>query len=503
MKPAAGSGQQAAGQQPGICGFRFQPERVCRLPAARCPLPAARLPGSGIRPDALDMPEPRFPGPEAFGRPHSTRARRLRHQTDLTFLPLGLNICALRLAARDWRPRSSRGGQSQIAVRKSQIIRGDFDEVPHPGADSARHYLRQRVFGCQRAERRREGRAGPHPDRLAQQRRPARLLLCRRQISSASSATTRNRRWAAPCTSKSWCPSRSARRIPIVFLHGAGQTGVDWLQTPDGRPGWAYNFLDMGYVVYLQDFPARGRSQYVPGVDGTPDRLNLNIRTAPNLEEIFTASAARGDFPQAKKHTQWPGTGRIGDKIFDDFAKTQVQFLAGDRAGDADARCQRRAARHDQHAGHPADAFAGRRVWLAGRRRAAEPGEGDRDRSSRRRRRSGASTPPRWPTTTGGGLSWGVANSPIAYEPAVATPSELQTVLETQAPAAGKVPCYVQQEPARKLKNLQNIPVLLPDRRGQLSPHLRPLPREVAEPGRREDRVRRDGERRADAATAT
>ena len=33
-------------------------------------------------------------------------------------------------------------------------------------------------------------------------------------------------------------------------------------------------------------------------------------------------------------------------------------------------------------------------------------------------------------------------------------------MLETQAPAADKVPCYVQQEPARKLKNLQNIPVL-------------------------------------------
>ena len=76
-------------------------------------------------------------------------------------------------------------------------------------------------------------------------------------------------------------------------------------------------------------FPTRGRSQYVPGVDGTAGQLNLNIRTAPNLEETFTAAAARGNFPQAKKHTQWPGTGRIGDKVFDDFAKTQVQFLAG------------------------------------------------------------------------------------------------------------------------------------------------------------------------------
>src|ERR1700753_3660208 len=62
-------------------------------------------------------------------------------------------------------------------------------------------------------------------------------------------------------------PKQIKSPYPIVFLHGAGQTGMDWLQTPDGRPGWAYNFLDMGYVVYLEDFPARGRSQYVPGVD--------------------------------------------------------------------------------------------------------------------------------------------------------------------------------------------------------------------------------------------
>ena len=33
-------------------------------------------------------------------------------------------------------------------------------------------------------------------------------------------------------------------------------------------------------------------------------------------------------------------------------------------------------------------------------------------------------------------------------------------MLEEAAPAPDKVPCYVQQEPARKLKNLQNIPVL-------------------------------------------
>jgi pimeloyl-ACP methyl ester carboxylesterase len=253
-------------------------------------------------------------------------------------------------------------------------------------------------------------------------------------------------------------PKQIRSPYPIVFLHGAGQTGVDWLQTPDGRPGWAYNFLDMGYVVYLQDFPTRGRSQYVPGVDGTADRLNLNIRTAPNLEETFTASSARGDFPQAKKHTAWPGTGRIGDKIFDDFAKTQVQFLAGGRqetlTRDANVALL-------DMIGTPVilltHSQGGAFGWLIADARpnlvkaivTAEP----------------AAPPIKGVDTAkvayneGGGLSWGVANSPITYEPAAAAPSDLQTVLdETKEP--GKVACYVQREPARKLKNLQHIPVL-------------------------------------------
>mgnify|MGYP003338715154 CR=1 FL=1 len=80
-------------------------------------------------------------------------------------------------------------------------------------------------------------------------------------------------------------PKKIRSPYPVVFLHGAGQTATDWLQTPDGRPGWAYNFLDMGYVVYLEDFPARGRSQYVPGVDGTNENVlaELHGQLPPNL----------------------------------------------------------------------------------------------------------------------------------------------------------------------------------------------------------------------------
>jgi pimeloyl-ACP methyl ester carboxylesterase len=250
-------------------------------------------------------------------------------------------------------------------------------------------------------------------------------------------------------------PRQIRSPYPIVLFHGAGQTGVDWLQTPDGRPGWAYNFLDMGYVVYMTDFPTRGRSQFVPGVDG-----NLTIRTAPNLEEIFTAAAARGNFPQAKRHTQWPGTGRIGDKVFDDFVRTQVQFLQGPRQEQLtrDAYIALLDAintpvillTHSQGGSFGwlvADARPNLVKAIATLEPAAPPIRGvDTAKVAYQQ---------------GGGLSWGVANNPITYEPAITDAKELQTTLEAQAPGADKVPCYVQQEPARRLKNLQSIPVLL------------------------------------------
>src|SRR5882672_4144134 len=224
-------------------------------------------------------------------------------------------------------------------------------------------------------------------------------------------------------------PKQIKSPYPVVFLHGAGQTGVDWLQTPDGRPGWAYNFLDMGYVVYLQDFPARGRSQYVPGVDGTNENPNLNIRTANNLEEIFTGS--KGDFPRAKLHTQWPGAGAIGDKVFDDFNRTQVQFLGGGRqetmVRDANVALLDMIGTpvilltHSQGGGF-GWVIADRRPGLVKAIVTLEPAGPPI---------KGVDTA-KVAYTDGGSLPWGVSGSPITYAPVVNNPSDLQTVLETR-----------------------------------------------------------------------
>ncbi len=48
--------------------------------------------------------------------------------------------------------------------------------------------------------------------------------------------------------------------LPMVFLHGYGQSRVGWMTTPDGRDGWSDLFLKMGHSVFLLDEPRRGEA---------------------------------------------------------------------------------------------------------------------------------------------------------------------------------------------------------------------------------------------------
>jgi pimeloyl-ACP methyl ester carboxylesterase len=61
---------------------------------------------------------------------------------------------------------------------------------------------------------------------------------------------------------------------------------------------------------------------------------------------------------------------------------------------------------------------------------------------------------------TGPGRLWGLSNLPIHYEPPVSDPAELHPVKQEKADSPDLHPCWVQQEPAHKLVNLQGIPVL-------------------------------------------
>ena len=48
--------------------------------------------------------------------------------------------------------------------------------------------------------------------------------------------------------------------LPMVFLHGYGQSRMGWMTTPDGREGWSDMFLKMGHGVFLVDQPRRGEA---------------------------------------------------------------------------------------------------------------------------------------------------------------------------------------------------------------------------------------------------
>jgi pimeloyl-ACP methyl ester carboxylesterase len=66
----------------------------------------------------------------------------------------------------------------------------------------------------------------------------------------------------------------NARRLPLVFLHGAGQSSKTWETTPDGREGFQTIFLRRRFPVYLLDQPRRGRagrSTVSLNVAATPD----------------------------------------------------------------------------------------------------------------------------------------------------------------------------------------------------------------------------------------
>jgi pimeloyl-ACP methyl ester carboxylesterase len=245
-------------------------------------------------------------------------------------------------------------------------------------------------------------------------------------------------------------PKQVSQRYPLVLFHGAAQTGTNWLGTPDGRAGWAQYFLARGYVVYIVDQPARGRSAWHPDIDG-----KLRNFSAPFLEKLFTAASELGTWPQAKKHTQWPGKGRMGDPVFDAFYATQVEFLANNAetqqlVQDAGAALLDRIGPAILLTHSQAGAFG----WLIADARpqlvkgiiAVEP-----------------LGPPFQDAVLGDGKArpWGPTDIKLTYDPPVSAPEEISVVQQDKPDAPDLSACWLQKEPARKLTNLTKIPILI------------------------------------------
>ncbi|EHK23519.1 uncharacterized protein TRIVIDRAFT_37774 [Trichoderma virens Gv29-8] len=115
-----------------------------------------------------------------------------------------------------------------------------------------------------------------------------------------------------------------SRATPIVFIHGQAQTGTNFLNKPDGSRGWASQFLDQGYEIYIVDQTLRARSPWQPAyMAALPSTYSAEI-----IQQRFTAVQDYNLWPQAALHTQWPGNGTMGDPIFDTFYSSNVQFIS-------------------------------------------------------------------------------------------------------------------------------------------------------------------------------
>jgi pimeloyl-ACP methyl ester carboxylesterase len=253
-------------------------------------------------------------------------------------------------------------------------------------------------------------------------------------------------------------PQNLGHPYPVVMIHGGSQTGTNFTGTPDGREGWAQYFLRRGYAVYVVDQVARGRAAQWSQANGPVAAANL-LR----LEQRFVAPERFKLWPQAELHTQWSGEGKPGDATFDQFYASQfpslVDFTAQqalnrdaavallDRIGPAVLLV------HSQ-SGAFAWPIADKRPNLVKAILAVEPnGPPAHDVDFK-----GA---PEWFADNAHVKPYGLGEVPLAYDPPVSEAAPLVFMREDRASGSNLARCWAQQEPARKLVNLMNIPILV------------------------------------------
>ena len=202
-------------------------------------------------------------------------------------------------------------------------------------------------------------------------------------------------------------PEVVTRPWPVVLVHGGGYQGTEWLDTPDGRPGWAQRLVEAGYAVVIVDRPGQGRSPFhidTFGPMGPPFSYE-------NGRKIYFPTDA------AEAHTQWPFAAD-DEQAMDDFIAGYGP-LPADLALSEDVEADRLARLLDRIGPavlltHSASGPVG---WLVADRRpgqvkaivAIEP-----------------MGPPFADIPNIGSLDWGLTAAPLGFAPPVSTPKEVR-----------------------------------------------------------------------------
>ena len=88
-----------------------------------------------------------------------------------------------------------------------------------------------------------------------------------------------------------------SKKLPLVYVHGYGGSGVCWQMTPDGRDGFATLMLRHGWSSYVVDLPGRGRA----------GRTSATTTVKPVADEMFWFDIWRiGIWPNYNEGVQFP-----------------------------------------------------------------------------------------------------------------------------------------------------------------------------------------------------
>ncbi|KAF9076634.1 Alpha/Beta hydrolase protein [Rhodocollybia butyracea] len=247
-------------------------------------------------------------------------------------------------------------------------------------------------------------------------------------------------------------PADVTQSLPILMIHGHGMTGTNFLNTPDGRLGWADYFLSQGFEIYIVDQPSRGRSAWQMGVDGEQSDFDTTY-----ISSHFTAVQLFNLWPEAALHTQWPGNGTAGDPIFDNFYASTMPSLVSDEESSIKLKAAVGKLLDDIGAvillTH---SQSGQFGWILGDFRpsliktiiALEPiGPPFIN----------AVFPPLTPARP-----YGLTEIPVAYSPPITSAADLQTeVVPSLTDASLNTTCFRQVSPARQMINLVGIPTIV------------------------------------------
>jgi pimeloyl-ACP methyl ester carboxylesterase len=254
-----------------------------------------------------------------------------------------------------------------------------------------------------------------------------------------------------------YIPTNRTHPYPIVMIEGCCPAGAGYMGTPDGRDGWGQYFLSKGYAIYIVDQVGRGRSPYVESVYGAK-----RARSPKEVERDFIAYEKYNLYPQAKLHTQWPGSGTVGDPVFDQFMAEMLPGINDSRLREA-LNSEATIALLDKIG--PAilmpHSQSAAPVWLAADARPqlvkgllmVEAGTS----SFYDVKLVGA---PDWFKDGDLNKPFGITYAPITYDPPARSFADFALVRQEKADSPDVARCWTQKEPARKLINFKTIPTL-------------------------------------------